>query len=223
MHTSSKTYLPAAGRDWMLPFYDAFTRLLGVEAVHKKLIQQAAISPGQRVLEIGCGTGNLAILAGELNPAAQVVGIDPDPKALGRARRKAQQSKAALQFDPGFAEELPYPDESFDRIFSAFMLHHIQGEGKLLTVREAWRVLKPGGSLYLVDFEEGQHRAGGIHGFIASRVHSRHGSSSQHMVLGLMRDAGFKDIQEVAHETTILGRIVYYTAVRPPATPPAAA
>jgi len=223
MHATRKTYLSAAGKDWLLPFYDPFTRLLGVEAVHSQLIRQATISSGHRVLEIGCGTGNLAILAKRLNPTTQVVGIDPDPKALARARRKAQRNEAALQFDPGFSEALPYPDASFDRVLSAFMLHHVQPEGKLLAVREARRVLKPGGSLHLVDFEEGQHRGGGFHGFLARIVHSRHGSSSQHVVLGLMREAGFEDSQEVAHETTILGRIVYYKAIRPLSPPPTAA
>jgi ubiquinone/menaquinone biosynthesis C-methylase UbiE len=220
MHAARKTYLSAAGKDWLLPFYDVFTKLLGAEAVHSKLICQAAIIPGHRVLEIGCGTGNLAILAKSLNPAAEVIGIDPDPKALARARRKAQQRGAALQFDSGFSEELPYPDASFDRILSAFMLHHVQSHAKLLTVREARRVLKPGGFLHLVDFQEGKHRGGGFHGFLARIVHSRHGSSSQQLVLALMRDAGFEDSQELAHETTILGRIVYYKAMRPPPLPP---
>jgi ubiquinone/menaquinone biosynthesis C-methylase UbiE len=215
MHTTRKTYLSAAGKDWLLPFYDPFTKLLGVDTVHSKLIRQAAISSGHRVLEIGCGTGNLAILAKKLNPTAEVAGIDPDPKALARARQKAQRNHVTLQFDSGFSEELLYPDASFDRILSAFMLHHVKPEGKPLTLRQAFRVLKPGGSLHLVDFEEGQHRAGGIHGLLASIVHSRHGSSPQHIVLGLMRDAGFKDSQEVAHEITIMGKIVYYRANRP--------
>ena len=216
MHTHNKTYLPAAGKDWLLPFYDSFTKLLGVEAVHGKLIHQAAIISGQRVLEIGCGTGNLVILAKRLCPTAQFVGIDPDPKALALACRKAERRGAAIQFEPGFSEELPYPDASFDRVLSAFMLHHVQSDGKSLAVRESLRVLKPGGSLHFVDFDEGEHRAGGFHGFLASLVNSPHGSSSQHIVLGLMRDAGFEDSQEVAHETTIMGRIVYYKAVRPP-------
>jgi ubiquinone/menaquinone biosynthesis C-methylase UbiE len=103
MHRSSKTYVSAAGQDWLLPLYDPFTRLLGVEAAHKKLLDQAAIGPGHRVLEIGCGTGNLTLLAQRLNSAAEFVGIDPDPKALAQARRKAQRRDVAIQFDPGFS------------------------------------------------------------------------------------------------------------------------
>jgi ubiquinone/menaquinone biosynthesis C-methylase UbiE len=220
MHTTRKTYVSAAGRDWLLPFYDPFTKLLGVEASHRKLISQAAISTGHRVLEIGCGTGNLVILAKRLNPAASVVGMDPDPKALAHARRKAQRSGVAIQFDPGFSEELPYPDASFDRVLSTFMLHHLQPDAKLLAVQEVYRILKPGGSLHLADFDEGQHHGGG---FLASLLHSRHGSSAHHIVLGLMQDAGFVDFQEVAREAVILGRIVYYKAVRPSSLLPTAA
>lgn len=212
MQTSGKTCVPAAGRDWLLPFYDIVTKLLGVEAFHRKLINQAAVSSGQRVLEIGCGTGSLTILAKQLHPGANVVGIDPDPKALARARRKAQRSGVTVQFDVGFSEELPYPDGSFDRVLSAFMLHHVRSDAKLPTIREACRVIKLGGSLHLADFDEGQHHWGA---FLAGVLHSRHGSSSHQMVLGLMGDAGFEPPQEVAHETVTLGRIVYYKAVRP--------
>lgn len=215
MHATRKTYLPAAGRDWLLPFYDLFTKLLGMEASHRRLIDQATISPAYRALEIGCGTGNLAMLVKRLNPAAEVTGIDPDPKALARARRKAQRRGAAIQFDPGFSDELPYPDASFDRVLSAFMLHHVKPDAKALSLREVFRVLKPGGSLHLADFHEAEHRTGGVHSLLSSIFHSRHGSSSHHTVLSLMRDAGFADVREVAQQTTILGRVLYYKAVRP--------
>jgi SAM-dependent methyltransferase len=101
--TTRKTYVSAAGKDWLLPFYDLFTKLLGVEAVHGNLIRQAAISPGHRVLEIGCGTDNLAILAKRLNPAAQVVGIDPTRKPWRRPAERRNNVGPALQFDLGCA------------------------------------------------------------------------------------------------------------------------
>jgi ubiquinone/menaquinone biosynthesis C-methylase UbiE len=216
MHATRKAYLPAAGKDWLLPLYDPFTKLLGVEALHRRLINQATISPGDRVLEIGCGTGNLAILIKRLNPAAQVVGIDPDPKALARARWKAQRRGTEIQFDQGFSEELPYPDASFDRVFSAFMLHHVRPDAKPVTLREAFRVLKPEGSLHLADFDEGERLSGGFHGFLASIFHSRHGSSPHHSVLAFMQHAGFVNSKELADQTVVLGRIVYYEGVRPP-------
>jgi ubiquinone/menaquinone biosynthesis C-methylase UbiE len=216
MHATRKAYLPAAGKDWLLPLYDPFTKLLGVEAFHRRLINQATISPGDRVLEIGCGTGNLAILIKRLNPAAQVVGLDPDPKALARARWKAQRRGSEIQFDQGFSEELPYPDASFDRVFSAFMLHHVKPDAKPVSLREAFRVLKPEGSLHLADFDEGERLSGGLHGFLASIFHSHHGSSPHYSVLALMQHAGFVDPKKVADQTAVLGRIVSYEGVRPP-------
>jgi SAM-dependent methyltransferase len=222
MHTARKTYVPAAGKDWLLPLFDPFTKLLGVEASHRRLVDEGALTLGHRVLEIGCGTGNLAILAKRLNPAVEVVGIDPDPKAIARARRKAQRSLAPVQFDTAYSEELPYPDTSFDRVLSAFMLHHLPHDVKPLAMRQAYRVLKPGGSLHLADFDEAEQPSDGFHGLLAGLFHSRHGSSPHQTVLALLRDAGFTDAQEVAHEATILGRVVYYKAVRPASPKPTA-
>jgi SAM-dependent methyltransferase len=105
------------------------------------------------VLDVGCGTGSLAIAIARLHPAADVVGIDPDPKALARARRKAARAGVSIQFDGGFADGLPYPDAAFDHLLSSFMFHHLEGNEKAGMFHEARRVLKPGGFLYLLDFE----------------------------------------------------------------------
>jgi ubiquinone/menaquinone biosynthesis C-methylase UbiE len=211
--TTERPFIPAAGSDWLLPFYDLFTKLLGVEASHRRLLEQAAIRPGYRVLEIGCGTGNLAILAKRLNPSADVLGVDPDPKALSRARKKAHRAAFHLEFHQAFSEQLPFPDASFDRVLSAFMLHHIQPVSKLPALREAYRVLKPGGSLQLADFQEGEHPRGG-HFAIAPHPHKE--SRFHHMVPHLMQEAGFADAREVAQQAAIIGRIAYYSAMRPP-------
>ncbi len=212
MSERDKPYIPAAGRHWLLPLYDPFTKLLGVEGSHRRLLSHAAIRPRDRLLEIGCGTGNLSILVKRQNPETEVVGIDPDPTALARARRKAERRGIAVQFDLGFAEELPYPDASFDRAFSAFMFHHLQPAARESTLREVRRVLKPGGSLHLVDFAEGSHPSIGHH---AAPLHRSAPSRFQYSVLGLLRDAGFPEAAEVAHRSIILGRLAYYAAPRP--------
>jgi ubiquinone/menaquinone biosynthesis C-methylase UbiE len=170
MHGFECTYVSAEGKDWLLPLFDPLTQLLGVQTYHRELINQATVSPGQRVLEIGCGTGNMAILAKTMAPTTELVAIDPDLKALARARRKAQRRRAQIEFDRAFSEELAYPDASFDRVLSAFMLHHVKPDAKPLTLREAYRVLKPGGSLHLLDFVEGEEPSGGLHGFLARIV-----------------------------------------------------
>src|SRR5437762_6488263 len=96
MMGSSRTYLPAAGHDWSLPLYDPIVKLLGGDAARKALLEQAALRPGQRVLDVGCGTGTLATLIKQLYPDVEVVGPDPDPKALARARRKAARAGVSI-------------------------------------------------------------------------------------------------------------------------------
>lgn len=209
------TFVPAAGRDWLLPIYDPITTLLGVRRFHRRLLDQADIAAGSRVLEVGCGTGNLSILVKRLNPAAAVTGIDPDPKALARAHRKAQRNSVVVQFDRAYAEQLPFADASFDRVLSALMLHHLDPNAKVPALRELCRVLKPGGSLHLADFDAGDH-ARGLHGFLASVLHARHARVVRSQVLDLMRDAGLAQSQEVARHASVMGPIVYYRAVRSP-------
>src|SRR5215475_1104449 len=147
-----RSYLPGMGRDWLLPLYDPITRALGAPSAHRLLADQADLRPGQRVLEIGCGTGNLLLMVKRRHPDATVVGLDPDPEALARARRKAARAGLSVQLDRGFADELPYPDGSVDRVLSAFMFHHLEPADRRSALREVRRVLAPGGSLHLLDF-----------------------------------------------------------------------
>ncbi len=214
MAQAERRYIPAAGHDWLLPFYDPFVKLLGGESAHRQLIDQARLQPGQRILEIGCGTGSLTTLVKRLHPAVEVVGLDPDPKALDRARRKADRQRVSVQLDRGFADELHYPGESYDRVLSAFMFHHLERGEKKQSLHEIRRVLKSGGSLHLLDFGGAHDRSDG---FLAHLLHrSEHlRDNSGDTILTLMREAGFADPAEVAHQRTIFGRIFYYDAPQP--------
>ncbi len=196
-------YIPAMGRDRLLPLYDPFTRLFGVPGVHERLVEQAGIEPGHHVLEIGCGTGNLALRARRRHPDAQVTGLDPDPLALARARRKSDRAAAGVRWDRGTAGELPYPDASIDRVLSAFMFHHLDEAEKRRTLAEARRVLAPGGRLHLVDF-------GGHHGPIARLVHrSRHlHDNRDDGIPTRMREAGLADVAVLRQR----GGAVYFRA-----------
>jgi ubiquinone/menaquinone biosynthesis C-methylase UbiE len=211
-----RTYIPAAGYDWLLPLYDPLQKLLGSESDHRDLLNQAGLEPGHRVLEIGCGTGNLAILTKLLYPGAKVVGLDPDPKALTRAKLKAQREAVSVHFDCGFSHELPYPNESFDRVFSSFMFHHLNLGEKKQTLEEARRVLAPGGSLHLLDFGGANTRPEGL---IARLLHrtERLRDNVGSRIPTLMREGGFTDAREVAHRVTIFGRVTRYRA-SPPST-----
>jgi len=210
MHMSAEAsegqrpYIPAATYDWLLPLYDVFGKLMGSEAAHRQLVVQADIEPTHHVLDIGCGTGNLTLLVKRLHPRADVVGLDPDPKALARARRKGEERGFAVRFDRGFSDELPYAEASFDRVFSAFMLHHLALDVKEKTLREVRRVLRSGGVFYALDFD-------GTHGIIAHLFHHAH-LADQQRIPGLMQAVGFAEVTELAPRDTILGRVSYWRA-----------
>jgi ubiquinone/menaquinone biosynthesis C-methylase UbiE len=184
-------YLPAMGKDWLLPFYDTFTWLLGVPRIHRRLVELAAIEPGHRVLEIGCGPGGLVLRAQRMHPDAEIVGLDPDPLALAKARRKADRAGRPVRFDQGKAGELPYPDESFDRVLSSFMFHHLDDAEKRRALAEVRRVLRPGGQLHLVDVA-GHHR-----GTIGHRMQrdERLRDNVGDGIPDRMRGAGFTDVR----------------------------
>jgi ubiquinone/menaquinone biosynthesis C-methylase UbiE len=216
-HTTSdpaKQYLPGMGRDWLLPLYDPLTRALGIPAAHRRLVDQADPRPGQRVLEIGCGTGNLALLLNRLRPEVHIVGLDPDPKALARARRKAARRALAVQLDRGFAEELPYADASFDRILSAFMFHHLEPADRRAALHEVARTLRPGGSLHLLDFGGTTDPSDGFMARLAHRNKQLRENFGDRIPT-LMREAGLADAIETDHRVTRVGRYTYWTATRP--------
>jgi ubiquinone/menaquinone biosynthesis C-methylase UbiE len=216
MEDSQRIYLPAAGHRWLLPLYDPLTKLMGVDKAHRRLIEQANIHSTNRVLEIGCGTGNLVMRVKQIYPRATVVGLDPDSMVLARARQKAEGSGLDIEFSRGFADALSYPDGSFDRVISAFMFHHLlKLEDKLKALSEARRVLAPGGSLHLVDFGGA---AGNSEGFFVRLLHrsERLRDNMGDRIPSLMKDAGFVEPVETGHQVLgIFGRITYYRACSP--------
>ena len=208
---ASRTYLPAAGHDWLLPLYDPMVKLLGGDAARRALVEQAQLQRGQRVLEVGSGTGTLSTMIKKLHPAVDVAGLDPDGKALARAQRKAARERLEIKFDQGFADQLPYPEKSFDRVFSAFMFHHLPAEERVPMLREARRVLKPGGEFHMLDFEGSDH---GAHSFLARIFHAseRLKDNSEARVLSLMNESGFVGAKKVGGRKMLFGDVAYYRA-----------
>ena len=174
---------------------------------------------GPDILDTGClgGRGPRPASPGqaesghERRPSVEVVGLDPDPKALARSRRKAKRAGAAIRFDQGSADALPYADATFDRVFSSLMFHHLPHDAKLATMREVRRVLKPGGALHLLDFEqEGSHS----HNPLARWLHAskRLQDNNREQILAWMGEAGFIEPRVVDFDQPIFGKIAYLAA-----------
>ena len=142
-----------------------------------------------------------------------VVGLDPDPKALARAKRKAERAGISLRLDQGFADELPYKNASFDRVFSTFMFHHVPLDKQEKTLSQVRRVLTPGGCFHMLDFA-GSEASG--YGPLARCFHSSSHLkyNSEERILTLMNRAGFISGEKVMEGAMLFGalRIKYYRA-----------
>lgn len=209
MSHADRTFIPAAGWDLLLPFYDPLNRLLGVAALHDELIAEARLEPGQRVLDVGCGTGSLAMRIRSQMPRVEVIGLDPDPKALAIARRKAERARVEVRFEEGYGDALPFADASFDRATSSLMLHHLELATRRGMLREVLRVLRPGGSLHLLDFGWSGERSDGL---LARLLHSAEhlSENSDARVAGLIGEAGFDAVERVAERRMLLGRVAFH-------------
>ena len=207
-----RTFMPAAGRDVFLPLYDPLTKLMGFDAILASLILQANLQSGFRVLDVGCGTGTLAVKIKRQHPAIDVVALDPDRHALARAARKATRAGVSIQFDRGFSDALPYEREVFDRVFSSMMFHHVRRSEREPTLREIRRVLKTGGRLEFLDLVSS---SGHAHGLLARILHppKRLDQGADKPLLELMSRAGFVDAKRVGDRNTIAGPVGFYEAI----------
>jgi len=175
-------------------FYDftVWLAFFGKEHMFREqLLQLARITKGESVLDVGCGTGTLAIAAKQrVGPEGAVYGVDASPEMLARAEKKARRAGVEVFFMNGLAEALPFPDARFDVVLSAVMLHHLPKKARLQCAKEIRRVLKPNARLLAVDFEgfSDQKRS------FLSHFHRPHGHVRARDIVALMDEAGLKTI-----------------------------
>ena len=176
-------------------FYDVGTWLLtfGQEpGIRRMTIELAGISEGERVLDVGCGTGTLTIAARrQTGPTGEAHGIDPSAEMIGVARQKAAKAGVDARFQTAVIEKLPFPDGHFDLVLSSLMLHHLPADVKRAGFAELRRVLKPGGRFLAVDIAQ----SGGVLGHIiqALGVHKTEGTLGE--APAMLREAGFEDVE----------------------------
>jgi ubiquinone/menaquinone biosynthesis C-methylase UbiE len=163
-----------------------------LRALRRKSVELARLQPGEQALDVGCGTGTLALTVQALvGEAGRVCGIDPGAQQIARARAKAARRHAPLELQIGVIEELPFPDQTFDVVFSTLMMHHLPAPLRRQGLAEIARMLKPGGRLVIADFTRKQERAGR-----AARFHA--GGSSLQELTALVQEAGFSRVDTEA-------------------------
>jgi ubiquinone/menaquinone biosynthesis C-methylase UbiE len=140
-------------------FFDTFLFHGKLRELRQRTANLAGLQPGEQVLDVGCGTGTLALeVQQRVGAAGRVVGIDPGTQQIARARAKAARRNVPFDFQIGMIEQLPFPDQTFDVVLSTIMLHHLPDDLKRQGLAEIARVLKPGGRLVIADFKHPEQR-----------------------------------------------------------------
>jgi cyclopropane fatty-acyl-phospholipid synthase-like methyltransferase len=210
-------YIPALTYDRLTALYDPVIRVSTRERQSKgRLLEQAALAPGMRVLDLGCGTGTLAVWAKQRHPDVEIVGLDGDPEVLERGRRKAREAGVEVMLDEGLSFDLPYEDGSFDRVLSSLFFHHLKRDAKERTAREVARVLRPGGELHVADFGPQPHPAMWL--LSRSVWHFDGPDVTEDNYAGRLPEiftgAGLRDARERARIRTGFGFLWFYSARR---------
>jgi ubiquinone/menaquinone biosynthesis C-methylase UbiE len=147
--------------DLMEWFHDTFSFRGKFRELRQRTASLARLQPGDAVLDVGCGTGTLAMeVARRVGRAGRVAGVDPGTQQIARARLKAARRNVPIEFKIVVIEQLPFPDQTFDVVFSTLMMHHLPASLKRQGLAEIARVLKPGGRLVIADFNRKQERQG---------------------------------------------------------------
>lgn len=211
-------FIPALRFDALTRFYDPVVALTTREREFKsRLVEQVALHPGQRVLDVGCGTATLTLMLKRSCPDADVVGVDGDPKTLAIAQRKATAAGLDIQLREGLSWSLGVPDASFDHVTSSLLFHHLDADGKMRSLESIHRALKPGGQLHLADWGRA-HDPFMRAAFLSVQLLDGFATTRDN-VRGLLPDymarAGFDRVEETTRLRTPLGSISLYRAVHP--------
>jgi ubiquinone/menaquinone biosynthesis C-methylase UbiE len=211
-------YLPAARFDFLTPVFDVFVKGTTRERTFKrKLLDQARLEDGADVLDIGSGSGTLAIWAKQANPGVRIRGLDGDPAIIAQAVRKAARAGVEIPFDEGLSYDLPYDNASFDRVLSSLFFHHLVRRDKERTLAEVARVLRPGGELHVADWGQPRSLAGKVGAFAIRKFDGDEPTRDNlaGRLPGLFEASGLVDARERERVAAPLGVVSLYSARRP--------
>lgn len=213
-------YVPALGFRRLTPLYDALVDgPMSATRMRQAVLGRLGDPSGQSILDVGCGTGTLAMMVQRAYPAVRVAGLDGDPQILQIAHAKARRNGLITELTGARSDSMPFADASFDFVLTTLMLHHLTKDGKQGTATEMYRVLRPGGTLLGLDFAEPRGPIGrGLRPL--TRRFERVAENLDGLLPVLFERAGFRGYVELGR--FILGSIALFRASKPQLTAPGA-
>lgn len=207
-------YIPALSYRWLTPLYDPFMKWIMRESAFKTcLIKESNMSSDHRVLDLGCGTGTLTILIKKSYHGADVFGLDGDPGVLKIAKYKAQKEGLNISWDYGLSFDLPYPDNYFDRVVASMFIHHLNSKNKIRSFKEVFRVLKPDGEFYIIDFGKPQNIL--MHLISLIMIHLEETSDNiKGLLPEMLLESGFGNVEIIDKFMAVFGTIWVYKILK---------
>lgn len=213
MSNRNRALLPGLAYHHLTGLYDlVISRLLAEQEWKSRLVAQLAPQPGDVIIDLGSGTGTLATMLKAACPAAEIHGIEPDPKMLALAQEKARAANVTVTFHAAFADELPFAPGFATKVVSSLVFHHLDRETKRTTLDAAYRVLRSGGQLHICDWTTPDGplmrvaylQIQLLDGF-ATTDDNRKG-----LLPNFMREAGFADVTETYRRKTVFGNLGFF-------------
>lgn len=209
----SRDYTPAAGYHWLTPFYDLGVAVLTREGRWRQaLVRQLAPQPADIILDLGCGTGSLLLRIGKVAPTATLIGMDPDPAVLTRARKWFAEEKIVVELRTRFAREAGnlVDDRRPTKIVSSLVFHQVPMAEKKAALAAAYKALAGGGEVHIADY--GLQRTWLMRTLFRGVIQNLDGRedtepNARGVLPDLMRAAGFKDVEETLVFPTPSGSI----------------
>ena len=208
-------FIPALRFKWLTPLYDLLIGITMPETKIKRyLIEAASINTGSTVLDFGCGTGTLTIMAKETSPGSKVTGIDIDMQILNKAIQKVKETKMDIFLLDYDGMHLPFQRNAFDRVISCLVFHHLDTDTKQNMLAEIFRVLNKDGQLLIADFGLSKswiqrtlfNIIRGLDGFKPTDANAKG------LLPELIADSGFKNVDIQRRFKTMFGEVQIISA-----------